>query len=222
MTVGAILAALFDRSVTGQGCYLDMSLFDAAVFSTGTRTGFNTVQRSNVHLFPTNDVFDAADGRQIAITIVEQHFWPKFLNVAATMQPDLAAPSFATETDRRTNGDALHGLLVELFATRAAQEWIAMFEGTDVPIEICATPEEAANNPQLLAREAVLRGEAGAKFCPFPVLVDEARKPGRRYIAAPKAGEHSRELLGELGFDDVTIERLIHDGVVAEPISSGS
>jgi len=212
----AILAALFERECTGTGRHIDLSLYEAAVYATATRTWFDSNERSRHFLFPTNDVFDTADGRQIAITIVEEHFWSKFVAVVAAMEPAFAEERFGTEAMRRANADTLFGMLEGLFRRYTVAEWIDAFEGTDVPIEICATPLEAGANPQLKARNLMLEPGANRKFCPFPALVDGDKRAGCTYVEPPSVGQHTRDVLGDLGYGDDAIDALRVAGVIDE------
>ena len=71
-----------------------------------------------------------------------------------------------------------------------------------IPVDLCVTPAEAAAHPQLLEREAVERG-----YAKFPVWANGGRGGSIRG-ATPRLGEHSREILVELGFEDTEIAEL--------------
>jgi crotonobetainyl-CoA:carnitine CoA-transferase CaiB-like acyl-CoA transferase len=122
--------------------------------------------------------------------------------------PQLDNERFATDALRRKNGDALSGELERIMKTRSASEWIALCEANDVPVDIAVTPAEAARHPQLVERQATERG-----YAKFPVWAN-ARRGGRIARRTPKLGEHSREILVELGFDDAEIAALVRTGGV--------
>ena len=91
---------------------------------------------------------------------------------------------------------------------KRADEWIGLLEENDVPVDLCVTPGEAAKHPQLVERQATERG-----YAKFPVWAN-GRRGGRIRAGTPKLGEHSREILVELGFDDGEIAKLKNKNVV--------
>jgi crotonobetainyl-CoA:carnitine CoA-transferase CaiB-like acyl-CoA transferase len=196
----AILAALHE----GKGAYLDISLFESGFFWAAMRHGLDPRVDPRAHIFPVNDVFETADGRRLTLGILEEHFWNNF----AALVPGLDDPRFATDALRREHGDELSARLAEIIKTRPAADWIRVLEASDVPVDLCVTPGEAATNPQLAEREAVERGHAK-----FPVWAN-GRRGGRIRRGTPGLGEHSREILVELGFDDADIAGFLKSGTV--------
>ena len=150
------------------------------------------------HIFPVNDVFETADGKRLTLGILEEHFWNNFVSIV----PELGVEEFSSDEKRRQNGDALSRLLEKTMKTRTAAEWMRLLEENDVPVDLCVTPGEAMHNPQLEERRAVSNG-----FALFPVWANGARGGSIRR-GVPKNGEHSREILVELGFDDADIAAL--------------
>lgn len=196
----AILAALRE----GKGARLDLSLFEAAFFWAAMRHGLDENADPRAHLFPANDVFETADGKRLTLGILEEHFWNNFVALA----PELKQDRFASDTLRRHNGDELSRLLTGVMKRHTADEWLRLLDENDVPVDLCVTPAQAARNPQLQAREALERG-----YAKFPVWAN-GRRGGRIRSATPKRGEHSREILVELGFDDAEIADLVKSGTV--------
>ncbi|HEX7054075.1 MAG TPA: CaiB/BaiF CoA-transferase family protein [Burkholderiales bacterium] len=190
----AILAALRE----GKGAYLDLSLFEAAFFMCAMRHGLDPQADPRAHIFPVNDVFECADGARLTLGILEEHFWQSFVKLV----PELGDERFSTDASRRKHGDALSSLLERIFKTRTAAEWQRLLEANDIPVDLCVTPGEAARHPQLVERQALERGHAK-----FPVWANGARGAAIR-SGTPKLGEHTREILVELGFDDGAIAEL--------------
>jgi len=158
------------------------------------------------HIFPVNDVFETADGKRLTLGILEEHFWNNFKGVVEGFD----AEEFSTDDKRRQNGDALSRLLAETFRKRNADDWIRILEENDIPVDLCVTPGEAMHNAQLEERRAVAGG-----FALFPVWANGARGGSIRR-GVPKLGEHSREILVELGFDDSEIADLVRHGVLIQ------
>jgi crotonobetainyl-CoA:carnitine CoA-transferase CaiB-like acyl-CoA transferase len=203
----SIVSSLFEREKTGKGAYLDLSLFETAFFWSAMRHGLAADADPRAHLFPVNDVFETADGKRLTLGILEEHFWQNFVRLA----PELADERFSTDRKRRTNGDLLSGLLQEIFIKRSSAEWIRVLEENDIPVDLCVTPGEAARHPQLVERQATERG-----YAKFPVWAN-GRRGGSLRAGTPKLGEHSREILVELGFDDGEIADLVKNGILVQP-----
>ncbi len=200
----AILSSLLEMERTGKGACLDLSLFEAAFFWAAMRHGLDPAADPRAHIFPVNDVFETADGKRLTLGILEEHFWNSFVGLV----PELDRPEFADDAARRRNGDALSAKLAEVMKTRPAADWIRILEENDVPVDLCVTPGEAARNAQLEARGALERG-----YAKFPVWANGAR--GARIRAGtPKLGEHSREILVELGFADSDIAELVRSKAI--------
>jgi crotonobetainyl-CoA:carnitine CoA-transferase CaiB-like acyl-CoA transferase len=204
----ALLAALAERNRSGRGAQLDLSLFEAAFFWAAMRHGLAPGGDARAHLFPVNDVFECADGARLALGILEQHFWLKFVQCV----PGFDGEEFSTDAKRRANGDMLSRRLSEVMKSKTADEWVALLEANDVPLDRCLTPAEAAQLPQIRAREAVARA-AGEDFATFPAWAG-GRRAGSLRRAVPAPGEHSREVLVELGFDDAEIAALVKSGAI--------
>jgi crotonobetainyl-CoA:carnitine CoA-transferase CaiB-like acyl-CoA transferase len=194
----AILAALRE----GKGAYLDLSLFESAFFWAAMRHSLDPDVDPRAHIFPVNDVFETKDGKRLTLGILEEHFWKNFVRLA----PELDDERFATDALRRRHGDLLSVQLEKIMKTRSASEWISLCEENDVPVDLAVTPGEAVRHPQLVERQATERG-----YAKFPVWAN-GRRAGRIARHTPKLGEHSREILVELGFDDGEIAELVRNG----------
>ncbi|HLS87270.1 MAG TPA: CaiB/BaiF CoA-transferase family protein [Burkholderiales bacterium] len=203
----AVLAALHQRGASGKGCYLDLSLFEAGFFWAAMRHSLDPNVDPRAHLFPVNDVFETRDGKRLTLGILEEHFWDNFRRIVPGF--GFESDDFSTDAKRRQNGDELSRRLAEAMKTRTAEEWIRLCEENDIPVDLCVTPgEAAASNRQLIEREAVTEG-----FPTFPVWAD-GRRGGALRAGTPGLGEHGREILAELGFDEAAIAQLEREGAV--------
>jgi crotonobetainyl-CoA:carnitine CoA-transferase CaiB-like acyl-CoA transferase len=196
----AILAALHE----GKGAYLDLSLFESAFFWAAMRHSLEREVDPRAHIFPVNDVFETSDGKRLTLGILEEHFWKNFVQLA----PELDQERFSSDALRREHGDELSDLLARIMKQRNANDWLRLCEENDVPVDLCVTPGEAATHPQLVERKALQRGYAA-----FPVWAN-GRRGGSIRRRTPKLGEHSREILVELGFDDGEIAGFVRSGTV--------
>jgi crotonobetainyl-CoA:carnitine CoA-transferase CaiB-like acyl-CoA transferase len=196
----AILAALHE----GKGAYLDLSLFESAFFWAAMRHGLDPEVDPRAHIFPVNDVFETQDGKRLTLGILEEHFWGNFVKLV----PELGEERFSNDSSRRKNGDALSRLLERVMKEKTAADWLKVCDANDVPVDLCVTPGEAARHPQLVERQATERG-----YAKFPVWAN-GRRGGAIRRRTPKLGEHTREILVELGFDDAEIADLRKSGAV--------
>jgi len=192
----AILSSLHQRDQTGRGAFLDLSLFESAFFMAAMRHGLDPRVDPRAHIFPVNDIFECQDGKRLTLGILEEHFWENFRKAV----PGFDGDEFATDASRRSNGDLLSKKLTETMKARTSGEWISLLEANDIPVDLCVTPAEAAaQNRQLQERQAATKG-----FATFPVFAD-GRRGGALRAGVPKMGEHTREILVELGFDDAEV-----------------
>jgi crotonobetainyl-CoA:carnitine CoA-transferase CaiB-like acyl-CoA transferase len=205
----AVLAALHERERTGKASQLDLSLFEAAFFWAAMRHSLDPNVDPRAHLFPVNDIFETSDGKRLTLGILEEHFWQNFVKFV----PELVDDAFATDALRRQNGDRLSGLIEKAMKTKTADEWLKLCNENDVPVDPVLIPAEAAELEQIKARKDVAE-IGGEKFALFPVFANGARG-GELKRGVPKKGEHTREILVELRFDDGEIAELIKAEAVA-------
>ena len=204
----AILAALHEREKTGKGASLDLSLFEAAFFWAAMRHSLDPKVDPRAHIFPVNDIFETADGKRLTLGILEEHFWTNFVKFV----PELAGEEFSSDQKRRANGDRLSALIEQAIRKKSAKEWLALCDEHDVPVDLCVTPGEAVDNEQIRARKDVAVA-GGERFATFPVFAEGARG-GELRRGVPRLGEHTREILVELKFDDSEIAQMVSSGCV--------
>jgi crotonobetainyl-CoA:carnitine CoA-transferase CaiB-like acyl-CoA transferase len=204
----AVLAALHERNQSGKGAQLDLSLFESAFFWAAMRHSLDAKVDPRAHLFPVNDIFETKDGKRLTLGILEEHFWKNFVAFA----PELAGEEFSSDAKRRANGDVLSQKISVKIKEKTAHEWLKICNDNDIPVDLCVTPGEAAEHEQIRARRDVAEA-GGERFALFPVHADGARAGGLRR-GVPGRGEHSREVLVELGFDDGEIAELFRTKAV--------
>jgi crotonobetainyl-CoA:carnitine CoA-transferase CaiB-like acyl-CoA transferase len=208
----AVLSSLHERNRTGKGARLDLSLFESAFFWAAMRHSLDKDVDPRAHLFPVNDIFETSDGKRLTLGILEEHFWKNFVKVAETLGFDLSSESFSSDQKRRENGDALSAKLSEILKMKSATEWLKLCNEHDVPVDPVLVPGEAAELEQIRAREGSTAA-GSERFATFPVFAN-GKRGGSLRRGVPKLGEHTREILVELKFDDGEIARLISSGSV--------
>lgn len=193
----AIVAAVHDARASGRGRFLDVSLTGAALRLAAAR-GLDAAPRA--HLHPTNDVFHTADGALIAVALIEDHFYARFADALADTWPQLRHASFATAPARQAAGDALHGLLETVFASRDQAQWLTLAAEHALPISPVRTPQQAhaAIHP-------------GLPHPPLPVVTDAAALIA---APAPALGADTAAVLAQVGFSTNEITALGASGTV--------
>jgi CoA:oxalate CoA-transferase len=201
-----IVAALYQRAVTGAGQKIDVAMLDCqlAILENSLVRCQVTKQApkpiGNRH--PTISPFQAfkAKDTYFILAIGNDGIWKRFCE--AVQRPDLfESPDFATNQKRTENIDTLAPLLTDLFQTKTAAEWIEILEQAVVPCSPINDVSEAMRNRQILARNMlvdVIDPEIGTiKVAGNPIKMTSIPEEPTR-SPAPDVGEHSEKILTEL------------------------
>ena len=220
----AILLSLIDRTRTGQGRFIDISmydgvfslLFDAARYAF---TGTTVPERGKGRLwggFPNYSVYATKDGGHITVGALETKF--KRLLLKKLGREDLAGPVDQTTSTQIQASDAeLREFLQKTFLQKTRDQWVSEFNEMNICVGPVNTVEEAVDHPLTRYREMVLEmnhpvagayKQIGSALKSSPKLTDIARRP------APGLGEHTEEILSELGYDQTVLERLRERGII--------
>lgn len=218
MASTGILAALMARNTTGEGQFVDISMFDGTVAWLayhGADYLFAGIEprggeRPFIGQAPCYNVYCCADGRHIALGIIEEHFWHRFCD--AVRLPELKAVQWPT-------GDAASAqkrVLDALFAGRSRDEWVSALEAADIPVSPVHTMQEAFGQPQMKHR-GMLQSvdhpvEGKIPQLGFPIKLSQT--PASIRTPPPLLGEHTADVLRSLGYGDADIRRLAERGVV--------
>jgi crotonobetainyl-CoA:carnitine CoA-transferase CaiB-like acyl-CoA transferase len=216
-----ILLALFERERSGRGQWVHTSLLEAMVrmldFQASRWLIGNEIppQAGNDHPtgIPTG-VFKTADGH-INIAASGQHMFKRLCEAIGT--PDLVNdPRFALAKDRSRNRTACNAELEKALVKRRSAEWVAKLNEAGVPCGPIYNVHEVFEDPQIqhlgLATEVKHPKLGTLRVQNVPVTL--SRTPGEVRTATPEAGEHTDEVLHELGYSDADIAQLRSDKVV--------
>jgi crotonobetainyl-CoA:carnitine CoA-transferase CaiB-like acyl-CoA transferase len=218
----AILAALHERTRTGKGRLIDISLYDGLIGMLGyfAQLAFITGEdpppmgSSHPNIVPYGS-FPASDG-SIIIAVLSESFWGKLCE--ALDRPDLAAdPRFATPTLRRDRRDEVDGLIGDITRTRTVAEWQQRLTAADVPHAPVLGVNAALAHPQAIAREMVVTAEHET-IGPMKIIGRPVKFPGSPQpppTAPPTIGQHTEAVLRErLGYSEAEIAALRRDGII--------
>ena len=195
----AILAALHQRERTGLGTHIDVGIADAAMALAALRGGprLDPPPGDRSHLFPQSDLFTTADGKMLAISPVEEHFWQRLRRCLAPYDARLLDERFDDDAVRRANGDELSARLTAIIALEPAAHWERVFADADVPVDRVLPLGEAVATAQASAR-GLLTDIDGERHMQFPALCNGRPMGISRRVAAP-LGADTVEVLREFG-----------------------
>jgi crotonobetainyl-CoA:carnitine CoA-transferase CaiB-like acyl-CoA transferase len=221
MTIIACLSALWAKEKTGQGQKVDVSMLDAIL-------PLMTLQMAHYHavgLAPAPGesvltgglacygVYKCADGKYIALGILEEKFWKSFCEMVGRSEWLGLQFVIGEEAER------LRGAIAALFKTRTRDEWIAAAAGYDT----CLTPVleigEVEADPQVQARNMIIEQihPVCGKIKGIGVPLKFSATPAKPAGPAPSLGKDTASILEEIGYKPEEIKTLKEEGVILLP-----
>ena len=216
-----VCAAYAHKIKTGEGQRVDTSLFEAGITHTywqsaiAFATGVSPGPLGSAHpLSAPYQAFETKDG-WINLGASNQKLWLKFVELLE--DPELAAdPRFKDNAGRMGNLPALVEALTPHFKKRTTAEWLALLEKAGVPAGPVLSIREMHAHPQTIAREMVpeLDHPVAGKVQTIGLPVKFSKTPGKVAAPAPLHGQHTREILAEIGYSEAEIDGLIAERAV--------
>ena len=215
-SVIGILSALWVRERTGVGQFVDVALLDGqtawltnvagSYFATGQRP--KKLGNAHPNIVPYQP-FKARD-KYLIVAVGSERLWDRFcqaLEIAESIGKD---PRFAANADRLRHRVELIPLLERIFVTRDAEFWLERLRAADIPCGPINEVDEALNDPQLLARGMIveLMHPAAGPVRSLGNPVHLADTPVGYRLPPPMLGQHTGEVLAELGYAADEIGRL--------------
>ncbi len=215
----AITAALLSRERTGKGQHVRLAMLDAMVSFLWTEgmTGFTFVGEGahGERISLSQDlIFETRDGYVTAGAVSDAEWLGM---TRALNQPQwLDDPRFKTASDRMANVEDRLQAMAEVFATNTTDYWLERLEAESVPCAPVLRRREVIDHPQIEQNELIVETEhpvagtirhtrAAARF---------SETPTRLRRQAPSLGEHTDEVLRDLGLGDAELGRLREEGVL--------
>lgn len=216
-----ILAKLNERSRDGMGGHLDVNLMNSALalqqssFTSYLSDGElpNRIGSAAPYSAP-NEAFETADG-WIMVAAYSGNRWDRLCEALAL--PHLIDDDrFATSPKRVANRDAMREALTESFRTKPSDHWLPLLRGADILCARVANYADVERHPQVAANAMIATMQhptLGTIRTPgFPI--NSAETNSVPHAPAPSRGQHSRDVLAELGFSVEQINRLVDERVV--------
>ena len=217
-----ILAAIEQRHRTGRGQKVSSALFETTVYLVGQHMAQKAVtgkaaapMPARVSAWAIYDVFETGDGEQLFVGVVSDGLWRTFCE-AFELKELGADPAYRTNSQRVLARETLLPQVRELFKRYTKADLVAKLERTGIPFAPIGRPEEMFDDPHLLASgglgDVTLPNGTATKLPILPIEMD-GRRPTRGGALA-KIGEHSAEVLRELGLSEAELAQLAADEVV--------
>ena len=215
----SILAALLSRDRTGAGQYIDMAMVDGLVtmmffpieehLTTGAvphRSGTITTG-----LYPWYSIYETKDGRYVSVGAIEPWFYE---NLCRLLELEELIPHQYGDDAKQ---EEVFAAFREKFLTKTRDEWVELL----MPGETCVGPvlaiDEVVKDPHLRHREMIVdvEEEGGGTRTQVGVMAKLSETPGTIRTPGPEVGQHTPEILSELGYDEPAIEALRRSEAIA-------
>ena len=215
-----VLGALFKRGKTGKGQLVDTSLFEAGIMHTFWQSsiyfGSGEIPKAmgSAHpLMAPYQAFKTKDG-WINVGSANQGLWEKLLIVLGA-EKLLKEEKFSDPNRRLENLSELEELLTDFFGVEKTEVWIEKLEAAGIPAGPVLNIEEMSLDPQTIARRMVREvSNHGETFKVIGHPVKYSDYDTQIELSAPKLGEHTRDIMAELGYTEERINLLLEKGAV--------
>jgi crotonobetainyl-CoA:carnitine CoA-transferase CaiB-like acyl-CoA transferase len=216
MLAGGIAAALFNRERTGRGMVIDTALLNFAVWQLGVDLTATTILRAEPPKMNTTKPlsnplvgpYKTKDGRWLVLNMIDdtRHWAPA---CRALGFPELIDdPRFVDTAARARNADDLHGLITAAIGAHTLAEMRERLAAEDTISSALASPLEVIDDPQVVANGYLAKHpeHPTARLACAPMQFDDEQIEIRR--RAPEVGEHTDEVLAEVGFSEAEVAEL--------------
>ena len=217
----SIVTALMQRQRTGKGSHVHTSLMANGVWSASciAQGVFADASFENYFLNQSRQftrlLYEASDGRWLQFSMVRTDDEVDALLVALDRPDALVDERFATSEARLEHGEALKALIGEAVAQRPSAEWMHLFAEAGVPAALVGQVADLADDQQVRENGMATPAPSGsdmARMIKHPLNIDGLAT--REHIAAPTHGQHSSEVLQELGYTPEQVAQMRQQGVI--------
>ena len=218
-----IVTALLNRERSGEGSMVETSLlanglWSAAGIAQGVMADGDMPLYRSLNESPPAMMrpYETLDGRWLQFNMIRNEDLQSLLFVALDAPDLLADPRFSSQELMFENRELLGRELQKIIEQNAAKHWLKIFDSYELPVNLVALVEESKNDPQVLQNQMVVAPEDDRIKTPLiiehPIQISNVPKVGP--TCAPALGEHTGEVLADLGYTVEEVTRLRESGII--------
>lgn len=218
-----IVTALLNRERSGEGSMVETSLLANGLWSAagivqgvmadGDMPLYRSLNESPPAMMRP---YETLDGRWLQFNMIRNEDLQSLLFVALDAPELLADPRFSSQELMFENRELLGRELQKIIEQNAAKHWLKIFDSYELPVNLVALVEESKNDPQVLQNQMVVAPEDDRIKTPLivehPIQISNVPKVGP--TCAPALGEHTGEVLADLGYTVEEVARLRESGII--------
>lgn len=213
----AITAALYRREKAGKGEFIDISLMDAAVASMIMPMSFHlageSTERGSSFLSggaPFYNIYETADRKYVAIAPLEPKFWIELCSVLRLEKYQDKQLTSEAEADR------IREDLAGIFRQKTRDEWVKILNEREIPCAPIYDVREVLADPHVRSRKMIfeMETEAFGRLNQLATPIRVSHSPLTARSPPPRLGEHTLQVLQELGYSMTDVERLKSAGAI--------
>ena len=200
----SVASCLFNRERNGKGNYIDLSVFNSALSLISIHIAHRSVSGNAKTVLsgskPCYNVYETKDKKYVSLGAIENKFWQSFCN--AVKRRDFLQKQFDSSIINEMN---------KVFKSKTMNDWLGLNDKYDFCCEPVKKVEEVINDADLNNKGSIITLD-GIKQVPLPVIFSSLGRLD--YSISPKLGEHTEEILSEIGYDKKTINKLRNKSVI--------
>lgn len=216
-----IAFALYHREKSGQGQYIDISMFDSIVSWLGYfphhywHQGEEPERIGMRHHYVTPyGPYLARNGKYVNLAVATAKDWEVFCRIVIERPDILEDPRYATVEARRQNRAVLEEAIEKIFLGRDHNKWLERLKKAELPYGEVRGIAEVLAHPQAVARQLIREVESPVGRVPVIASPLRLSQSPARYNRIPDLGEDTEAVLSELGYDNNAIESFRKDNVI--------
>ena len=216
-----IVVALFNRETGGKGQMIDLSLLDCQVawltYRAGSFFASGEIPKPLGSGHPVIVPYQAFKAKDVYVNVAagNDQLWQKFCK-ALGLENLMNEQQFATNAMRVKNREEIIEIIGDVICNKKADEWLKILTEAGVPCGPIYNMDKIFSDPQVLHREMVkeLEHPTAGKVKVTGIPIKLSNTPGEILTAPPTLGQHTKEILTELGYNNEDIDKMSQEKII--------